>query len=220
MNPNPVLIDILGKYRNVHQNLTKETEAVGILVEQIKKAKPEEKANAHKVIQEYANEKTNVDKISGQEKQLFLQDLIVISNSKDSMKIQPVSNTVQSFKAYIESSKIQKKVNGNMVPWKGGGWIAVVAPDIALRLFMLWVIRDMNAFHEELYELLYQDDGGGIAKTLRKHRYESLTVKELQDRCRKRKIPYSGLRKAELIAKLRMKRAAVPKVTPGERRAS
>lgn len=33
--------------------------------------------------------------------------------------------------------------------------------------------------------------------------YEKMTVKELQTRCRKRKIAYSGLRKAALIAVLR-----------------
>lgn len=38
-----------------------------------------------------------------------------------------------------------------------------------------------------------------------KGRFEKLTVKELQERCKKRKLKYSGLRKAELIALLRRK---------------
>ena len=39
--------------------------------------------------------------------------------------------------------------------------------------------------------------------SIRKGKLDSLTVKELQERCIKRKLKYSGLRKAELIATLR-----------------
>lgn len=45
-----------------------------------------------------------------------------------------------------------------------------------------------------------QPQQGGKA---RKGSYESMTVKELQQRCAKRKIKYSGMRKVELIAALR-----------------
>lgn len=44
---------------------------------------------------------------------------------------------------------------------------------------------------------------GGKAKKHRKGSYESMTVAELVGKCRQRKIKYSGLRKAELIAALR-----------------
>ena len=37
----------------------------------------------------------------------------------------------------------------------------------------------------------------------RKGTYESMTVQELKERCKKRKIKYAGLKKADLIAKLR-----------------
>lgn len=51
----------------------------------------------------------------------------------------------------------------------------------------------------EMYWTIPVNKRGGSA------RYEKLTVKELQERCRQRKIPYSGKRKAELIASLRKK---------------
>lgn len=73
-----------------------------------------------------------------------------------------------------------------------------------------WYIKFTNSSsHYRLVDSLFNGaymnsritkTGGGV-----RTRYENLNVKELQDKCKLRKIKYSGLKKAELIAALRQR---------------
>jgi hypothetical protein len=51
--------------------------------------------------------------------------------------------------------------------------------------------------------------GGGAPLKPRKGTYESMTVPELQERCKKYKIKTTGLRKAELISALRARQGSL-----------
>jgi hypothetical protein len=85
---------------------------------------------------------------------------------------------------------------------------SITSPDVIERIHE--VLND----HIEVYisklekqlEETHDDSQSSAGGASSRKRLEKLTVKELQHRCIKRKIPYSGKRKAELIALLRRKK--------------
>ena len=62
--------------------------------------------------------------------------------------------------------------------------------------------NDQDVCNDECNMMCTPNGGARI----RKGSFESMTVKQLQQRCAKRKMSYSGLRKHELILKLRGKK--------------
>jgi len=77
--------------------------------------------------------------------------------------------------------------------------------EILRKKSQLFIMRSETKNIEDILLTEVFTNAGGKRGMPRRKTYESMTVEELKDRCKKRKIPYSNRKKAELIKLLRGK---------------